>query len=179
MVCSSPHPDVDIPDRSLPDFVLGAFEGRDGQPVLIDGPSGRTLTYGDLGDRVTACAGGLARRGFEAGEVFAIYSPNLPEYAIAFYGVARAGGTVTTINPLYTAEEASRQLRDANARYLLTVPHFSRRPRRRPRRQTSTRSSYSARPTTGQPPSTNCCAPPASPRTCPSRPTRTSSRFPA
>ena len=105
MVCSSPHPDVDIPDRSLPDFVLGAFEGRDAQPALIDGPSGRTLTYGDLGDRVTACAGGLARRGFEAGEVFAIYSPNLPEYAIAFYGVARAGGTVTTINPLYTAEE--------------------------------------------------------------------------
>ena len=124
MVYSSPHSDVDIPDRSLPDFVLGAFEGRDAQPALIDGPSGRTLTYGDLGDRVTACAGGLARRGFEAGEVFAIYSPNLPEYAIAFYGAARAGGTVTTINPLYTAEEASRQLRDANARYLLTVPPF-------------------------------------------------------
>ena len=32
-------------------------------------------------------------------------APNVPEYAIVFHGVATAGGTVTTLNPLYTADE--------------------------------------------------------------------------
>jgi len=124
MMYSSPHPDVDIPNLSLPSFIMEDFDDRATQPALIDGPTGRTLTYGELQTAVAACAGGLAARGLEAGDVFAIYSPNLPEYAVAFYGVAKAGGTVTTINPLYTADEASRQLQDANAKYLLTVPDF-------------------------------------------------------
>jgi acyl-CoA synthetase (AMP-forming)/AMP-acid ligase II len=56
--------------------------------------------------------------------VFAIYSPNLPEYALAFYGVSAAGGVNTTISPLYTTDELTRQLSDAGARFLLTVPPF-------------------------------------------------------
>ncbi len=124
MIYESPHPDVDIPDVSLPSFIMEDFGDRAAQPALIDGPTGRTLTYGELQKTVAACAGGLAAHGLEKGDVFAIYSPNLPEYAIAFYGIAKAGGTVTTINPLYTAEEASRQLNDADAQYLLTVPSF-------------------------------------------------------
>jgi acyl-CoA synthetase (AMP-forming)/AMP-acid ligase II len=124
MIYTSPHPDVDIPDVSLPSFILDGAEERAGRSALIDGPSGRTLTYGELQQATAACAGGLAAQGLEAGDVFAIYSPNLPEYAIAFYGVTRAGGTVTTLNPLYTAEEATRQLQDSGAQYLLTVPPF-------------------------------------------------------
>jgi len=124
MIYESPHPNVDIPDVSLPAFILEDFEDRAARPALIDGPTGRTLTYGELQKTIAACAGGLAAHGLEKGDVFAIYSPNIPEYAIAFYGVARAGGTVTTINPLYTADEAGRQLQDADAQYLLTVPPF-------------------------------------------------------
>jgi acyl-CoA synthetase (AMP-forming)/AMP-acid ligase II len=56
--------------------------------------------------------------------VFAIYSPNLPEYAIAFYGAAMAGGINTTVNPLYTPDECAKQLKDAGAKFLLTVPPF-------------------------------------------------------
>jgi acyl-CoA synthetase (AMP-forming)/AMP-acid ligase II len=56
--------------------------------------------------------------------VFAIYCPNLPEYAVAFYAVLSAGGTNTTINPLYTVEELAAQLNDAGASYLFTVPSF-------------------------------------------------------
>ncbi|MFB6231964.1 MAG: 4-coumarate--CoA ligase family protein [Salinibacter sp.] len=124
MIYTSPHPDVDIPEASLPSFILDEAADRADRPALIDGPSGRTLTYGELQKAVVACAGSLAARGLEKGDVFAIYSPNLPEYAIAFYGVTRAGGIVTTLNPLYTAEEATRQLQDSDAQYLLTVPPF-------------------------------------------------------
>jgi acyl-CoA synthetase (AMP-forming)/AMP-acid ligase II len=120
----SPHPDVTVPDLPLHEFVLADAMRRVDQPALIDGLSGRTLTYGQLAGGVRRVAAGLAARGFGKGDVFAIYSPNLPEYALAFYGVSAAGGVNTTINPLYTAEELTRQLQDSGARFLLTVPPF-------------------------------------------------------
>jgi len=39
-------------------------------------------------------------------------SPNVPEYALAFYGATAAGGIVTTVNPLYTVDELACQLQD-------------------------------------------------------------------
>jgi acyl-CoA synthetase (AMP-forming)/AMP-acid ligase II len=121
-VVLSPHPDVTIPDVPLHEFVLADAMGRAGQEALVDGPTGRTLTYGQLAGGVRRVAAGLAARGFAKGDVFAIYSPNLPEYALAFYGVSAAGGVNTTISPLYTVDELTRQLSDAGARFLLTVP---------------------------------------------------------
>jgi acyl-CoA synthetase (AMP-forming)/AMP-acid ligase II len=67
-------------------------------------------------------ATGLVRRGLARGDVLAIYSPNLPEYALAFHGPVMAGGVVTTANPLYTAGELQFQLHDTGAKYLVTVP---------------------------------------------------------
>ena len=120
----SPHPDVTIPDLPLHEFVLADAMRRADQAALVDGPSGRTITYGQLAGGVGRVAAGLAARGFAKGDVFAIFSPNLPEYALAFYGVSAAGGVNTTISPLYTAGELTRQLDDAGARFLLTVPPF-------------------------------------------------------
>ncbi len=122
MVLRSPMSDLDIPDVPLHSFVLADAGRRADRPALIDGPSGRTVTYGELAQRVDAFAAGLAGRGLSPGEVVGIFSPNLPEYAIAFHGVARAGGTVTTVNPTATTDELAPQLSDAGARFLLTAP---------------------------------------------------------
>jgi acyl-CoA synthetase (AMP-forming)/AMP-acid ligase II len=121
-IIRSPYPEVTIPEVSLPEFVFADSARWPAKPALIDGPSGRAITYGQLVERARLVAGGLAARGFGKGEVFAIYCPNLPEYAVAFYGVLLAGGTNTTINPLYTVEELTAQLTDAGASYLLTIP---------------------------------------------------------
>jgi acyl-CoA synthetase (AMP-forming)/AMP-acid ligase II len=123
-IIRSPYPEVTIPDLPLPAFVFADAAKHAAKPALIDGPSGHALTYGELVDPARLAAGGLAARGFQPGGVFAIYCPNLPEYAVAFYAVLLAGGTATTINPLYTVEELAAQLNDAGASYLLTVPAF-------------------------------------------------------
>ena len=124
MIFKSPYPDVEIPDISLTEFVLEETKKFGDKPALIDGPSGRTITYAQLGGAIRLVASSLAKRGFGKGDVFAIYSPNLPEYAIAFHAVALLGGVVTTVNPLYTAEELAHQLNDAGAKYLLTISMF-------------------------------------------------------
>src|SRR6266508_666270 len=123
-IIRSPYPDVTIPDLPLPAFVFADAAKHAAKPALIDGLSGRALSYRELVGGARLVAGGLAARGLQPGEVFAIYCPNLPEYAVAFYGVLLAGGTNTTINPLYTVEELTAQLNDAGASHLLTVPPF-------------------------------------------------------
>jgi acyl-CoA synthetase (AMP-forming)/AMP-acid ligase II len=104
--------------------VLEGAAARRDLPALIDGPSGRQLTYGALLDGVKRAASALRRRGFKKGDVMAIFSPNLPEYPIAFHAVASLGGIVTTLNSLYTPRELAGQLKDSGARFLLTVPPF-------------------------------------------------------
>ncbi|MCU0497296.1 MAG: 4-coumarate--CoA ligase family protein [Anaerolineae bacterium] len=124
MIFNSPNPDVEIPVTPFTPFLLAYATSHPDKPALIDGPSGRVLTYGQLVNAIRYAAAGLHARGFKKGQVFAICSPNLPEYAVAFHAVATLGGIVTTINPLYTAEEIATQLNDCQARYLLTIPPF-------------------------------------------------------
>ena len=122
MITKSSSPDVTIPDVSITDYVLRHAERLADKPALIDGPSGRVLTYGQLADTVRRAATGLSQRGLRKGDVVAIYSPNCPEYAVVFHAVASLGAINTTVNPLYTADELATQLRDAGARFLVTVP---------------------------------------------------------
>lgn len=125
MIFNSPYPNLDIPtDLTLTEFIFQQVETLADKPALIDGPTGRTLTYRQLYGAIHAVAAGLAQRGFKKGDVFAIYLPNLPEYAVCFHAVAVLGGINTTINPLYTAGELAKQLNDSQAKYLLTISMF-------------------------------------------------------
>ena len=122
MPIRSPHPDVSFPDTALTPFVLERAKELGDKPALIDGPSGRTLTYEQLQRSVGRVAAGLQARGFEKGDTYAIFLPNCPEYAVAFHGAAFAGGVVTTINPVYNVDEVEHQLKDAKAKFLVTHP---------------------------------------------------------
>jgi acyl-CoA synthetase (AMP-forming)/AMP-acid ligase II len=124
MIFRSPYADTTIPEMALTPFVLRRARELADKPALIDGLSGRTITHGQLEEAVRRAASGLRQRGFQKGDVFAIFSPNLPEYAIAFHAVSLLGGIVTPINPLYTDDEVAFQLKDANAKYLVTVPQL-------------------------------------------------------
>src|SRR4051794_27267523 len=112
MIFSSPYAPVTIPDQPLSEVVLAQAAQRGDKPALIDGPTGRIVTYRQVADGVRRVAAGLAARGFGQGDVCAIYSPNIPEYPIAFHAVATLGGITTTINPLYTVDELVYQLKD-------------------------------------------------------------------
>jgi acyl-CoA synthetase (AMP-forming)/AMP-acid ligase II len=124
MIVRSPEPPVQVPDVPLTSLLLAKADARGDRVAIIDGPSGRSYTFAQWAGAVRAAAAGLHARGLAKGDVFAIFSPNVPEYAIAFHAVSLIGGIVTTINPLYTAAELTYQLKDAGAKYLLTVGPF-------------------------------------------------------
>ncbi len=125
MIFKSAHQDVVFPEVPLHELILDSAARLGDKPALIDGPSGRTITYAELGAAIEAVAAGLHARGFGKGDVFALFLPNLPEYAVVYHAVARLGGSSTTANPLYKADELAFQLNDAGAKFLLTVPLFA------------------------------------------------------
>ena len=122
MIIKGPYPDVTIPQTALTPFVMHRAQELADKAALIDGPTGRKVTYQQLADAIGIVAYNLAQRGFKKGDVFGILSANCPDYAIAFHAVATLGGIVTPINPLYTRHEIAHQLKDSGARFLVTMP---------------------------------------------------------
>jgi acyl-CoA synthetase (AMP-forming)/AMP-acid ligase II len=129
MIFRSPSPPVAVPPVAVTDYVLERAGTAAGRFALVDAVTGRRMTYGALEATIARTAAGLASRGYGRGDVFGIFSPNTLEYPLAFHGVARLGGVVTTVNPLFTADELATQLRDCEARCLFTVPAFMERAR--------------------------------------------------
>ena len=124
-VFTSPLPDVEMPEVPLTQYVLQRAAELADRPALIDGPSGRSYTFAELSDHIHRLAGGLQAKGFGPGATLALLAPNIPEYAIVFHAAAVAGGTVTTINPVYGVDEVRFQLNDAQATMIITVPDFA------------------------------------------------------
>ncbi|HUG52482.1 MAG TPA: 4-coumarate--CoA ligase family protein [Vicinamibacteria bacterium] len=124
MVFRSPWPPATVPEAPITRYVFERARGLGDRTAMVDAPTGRRITYSALEAAVERAAAGLAARGYVPGDVFGIFSPNAIEYAIAFHGVARMGGVVTTVNPLFTADELATQLRDCAARCLFTIPAF-------------------------------------------------------
>ena len=124
IVHRSPLADVEIPEASITGHVFEHVDRFRDRIAMIDGPTGRSYTYGALHDLIGRAAGGLQAAGVGPGTVVAVMAPNVPEYAIAFHGTVAAGGVVTSVNPTYGAEETAFQLRDAGAELLVTVGMF-------------------------------------------------------
>ncbi len=124
MIFKSTYPEVDIPIIGLTPYFLSRIEQFGDKVAMVDAASGRSLTFNQLAEGIKSVARGLHQKGFGKGDVFAIYSPNIPEYTIIFHAVSFLGGIVTTANPLYTADELAHQLNDADAKFLLTIPMF-------------------------------------------------------
>jgi len=120
-VVRSPWPDPEIPGSDLTTFVLRHAGRLAGEPAVIDGASGRVLTYGELAGGVERVAAGLAARGFGYGDVLALHLPNIPEFALVLHGGLRAGGAVSPASPLLTCGELAAQLRRTRARSVITV----------------------------------------------------------
>ena len=124
MVIHSSYPDVSVPEQSLASFVLAGASARGDKPAIVDGLTGRTLTYRELAATVSRVGRGLRRHGVRKGDVLAMCCPNSPDFPVAYYAALSAGATVTTINPMATPEDVARQLEHSSARWLVTTPEL-------------------------------------------------------
>lgn len=122
MIFRSPWADIELPQVSVCGSVLGAARQFGEKPAIIEGETGRILTYRQLIHDADRVAAGLACAGLRPGEPLALVLPNCIEFVLAWYGTLLAGGWVVPIPPLFTPAEMEFQIRDAGAQFVITVP---------------------------------------------------------
>ena len=105
--------------RNVSELVSRAAGRHAGKPALVDGA--RTLTWGELEQAVASLAGALVARGLGSGERVGLLLPNGIEFAIAYFGVLRAGLVALPLNTAYTPTEIGYQLADSGAALVLAA----------------------------------------------------------
>src|SRR5215207_2789580 len=121
MAHRSPFPDVQVPQVSLTEYVLGGAEQQGDKPALIDGASGAVTTYAELVRQVREAAAGLAAVGIGKGDAVGLIAPNGREWAAAYHAVIALGGILSSINPLLTPDEVAKQLGNAGAKAVIAA----------------------------------------------------------
>jgi long-chain acyl-CoA synthetase len=99
--------------RNLSELVGRAALQHPDKPALIAGA--RTMTWGEFEAAVAAVGGALGARGLAAGDRVGLLLANSIEFAVAYFGVLRAGLVALPLNTAYTAPEIGYQLADSGA----------------------------------------------------------------
>ena len=87
---------------------------------------GTTMSYRQLAQGSAAFGAWLQQRaGLKSGDRIAIMLPNLLQYPLVMFGALRAGLIVVNTNPLYTAVELERQLKDSGASAVVVLENFA------------------------------------------------------
>jgi len=87
---------------------------------------GRNITYGELLGASRAFAQGLRELGVKKGDRVGLALPNLPQYAVAFFGILQAGGVVVNLSVMTPGEGLLGLLRHAGAAMAITADVFAR-----------------------------------------------------
>ncbi|MBI3986823.1 MAG: long-chain fatty acid--CoA ligase [Lentisphaerae bacterium] len=80
---------------------------------------GRTTTFSALGRLTDRVASGLTASGIRPGDRIGLYCANSDFFAIAYFGILKAGAIVVPVNLMLHPKEAAFILQDAEARALI------------------------------------------------------------
>ncbi len=114
--------DVTVPRVSLPQFMEEAIRGNHGRVAMLY--DGEEITYDALGNKIGHFASALYSLGVTKGQTVALFLPNCPQFAIAYYGALKIGAMVTALSPLFMTPEVDFQLKDSRAQTLVIHAEF-------------------------------------------------------
>ncbi|KAK4037209.1 hypothetical protein OUZ56_029248 [Daphnia magna] len=112
---SSRHSDCPLHGMTMVHRFFDNVSRYSKQIALECGITGRKYTYEMLAHLIRRYGSALTRAGFKKGQVMAIVSPNVPEFAIALLGASAIGMPVALVNPTFTPAEIARQLSTVGA----------------------------------------------------------------
>jgi long-chain acyl-CoA synthetase len=83
------------------------------------------LSYAELDEASARVAGLLRAKGARPGDRVGLMLPNVPYFAVVYYGILRAGGVVVPMNVLLKEREVAYYLSDSGARLLFAWHKFA------------------------------------------------------
>lgn len=122
----------EIPEElSLIDFINESVKKYPENPALITtvklpllGRQTSSINYQELGHASDALAAALVDMGLEKGDRVAIVMPNCTAFAIAYWGILKAGGVVAATNPTYPPGKLAHQINDCDAKIVIALSMF-------------------------------------------------------
>ncbi|KAL7215222.1 hypothetical protein ACSBR1_027394 [Camellia fascicularis] len=114
------------PDLDTAMFVLSQFplpKEAESRVALIDSATNQRVTYAQLRHSIESLASGLYHGlGIRKGDVVFVLSPNSLLYPTICLAVLSIGAVLTTANPVNTASEIAKQVRDSGAKLGIAAP---------------------------------------------------------
>lgn len=111
-------------ESSLGDMARHAAE-RYGSRTAFSNLGG-TLSFTEVDEVATRIASYFQNTlGLVKGDRIVLQMPNLLQYPVALYGALRAGLVVVNANPLYTADELTKVVQDAQPRAIVVLANFA------------------------------------------------------
>lgn len=80
---------------------------------------GASMGFDEFADRTRRFAGALQAAGIERGTHVAVMLPNVIEFAVTWFALARLGAVIVPVNMQYTSRELEYVLRDSDATFLV------------------------------------------------------------
>jgi long-chain acyl-CoA synthetase len=129
------HYDKHVPESmkpytimSVPELFDRAVEAHPGSPFCVTAPrypkdasEAKEYTYKEIGDLSDQLAAGLVKLGLKKGDPVGLDFVNAPQFAIAFFGILKAGGVVAAINPHFPPQRKADQLNKSGVEILIMM----------------------------------------------------------
>lgn len=109
------------PVQPVTDDLVASAARHPHKVAFIDGVSGAEYTFAEILTAARRLGRHLQDAGVGIGDRVGIVATNSPEWAVVFLGTLFAGGTVTTLNPLYTEREIAEQFKDSTPKAVFVV----------------------------------------------------------
>ena len=99
---------------NLASLLEGSVQSYPDRTALVLGET--RLSYTQVNAAANQVANLLVSRGIQPGDKVALSCPNLPYFAIVYYGILKAGATVVPLNVLLKGREVAYHLGDSDAK---------------------------------------------------------------
>ena len=114
---------VGVPNIPVHHLLRSAVRRFPNRPAIFF--EGSRLSYRRLNREVNRFANALLSLGLGQGTRVVLLLPNLPQMVIGFYGTLKAGATAVFVPPVIEPEEVVRQVKEAEASVLVTLPMWA------------------------------------------------------
>ena len=110
--------------RTLSQVLRDTTEKFPQRNAILD-PSGITLTYEGLDKKVDQLARGMLELGIAKGDKVGLWMPNIPEWVVVYFAIARIGAVLVPMNTRYKKHEVEYILNNSEATTLFAVGAFA------------------------------------------------------
>ncbi len=107
--------------KSIGELISEIAQTNSDRDALVHTEAGRRYSYQELSHEIDRAARGFLSRGIRPGDKIALWSANVPEWMVAFLGLAKIGAITVPIDPAATRENLHYILEQSESRGLIVA----------------------------------------------------------